>query len=85
MTLRQISAANSSAESPAWRRMEHSVPRASYLWSGTIATRPFVLRSLTWLPRWLVRSKPALARIRTVSVPETTGSAGLTRKGEVSQ
>src|SRR5665647_687548 len=63
MTPRQISAANSSAERPAWRRTDRSVPRANSLWSGTITTLPFVWRSLMWLPRWLVCSNPTLPRI----------------------
>src|SRR5665647_3770483 len=63
MTPRQISAANSAAERPAWRRTDRSVPRANSLWSGTITTLPFVWRSLMWLPRWLVCSNPTLPRI----------------------
>jgi len=40
MDCRYRAAVNSSGDIPAWRSMDDNVPRASSLWSGTMATRP---------------------------------------------
>jgi len=76
----QRRAVNSSTERPAWRRIERRVPGASSRCIGTITVRPPVFRSFTWLPRWLISSKPTARSARTVSCPEMTGRRGVTQR-----
>jgi hypothetical protein len=70
-----IKARNSSSVRLACRRIERSVPRATSLCIGTMATWPSLFVNETWLPVCRLWIKPARPNTRTTSAPDRRGSA----------